>query len=129
MNHVIGKVNKGLLLAIDIGFILYWLLIALNLIPREWVFRNYDDPNVKAWNWSFLPLDIAASITGFLGIKDNGNRDLLIVSTTLTIVAGGMALAFWSMQGFFNLGWWLSNIFLFTSGLIILIRLIISRPK
>lgn len=129
MNHVIGKVNKGLLLAIDIGFILYWLLIALNLIPREWVFRNYDDPNVKAWNWSFLPLDIAASITGFLGIKDNGNRDLLIVSTTLTIVAGGMALAFWSMQGFFNLGWWLPNIFLFTSGLIILSRLINSRPK
>ena len=129
MGHYIGRTGKTVLLTIDFGFILYWLLIALNLIPHEWVFQNYDDPNVRAWNWSFLPLDIAASITGFIGIKGKGNLALLVISSTLTMVAGGMALAFWGIQGFFNLGWWLPNLFLFVAGLIFLVRLVKSQPK
>ena len=129
MGHYIGKTGKTVLLTIDFGFIFYWLLIALNLIPHEWVFQNYDDPNVRAWNWSFLPLDIAASITGFIGIKGKGNLALLVMSSTLTMVAGGMALEFWGIQGFFNLGWWLPNLFLFVAGLIFLVRLVNSQPK
>ena len=129
MGHYIGRTGKTVLLTIDFGFIFYWLLIALNLIPHEWVFQNYDDPNVRAWNWSFLPLDIAASITGFIGIKGKGNLALLVMSSTLTMVAGGMALAFWGIQGFFNLGWWLPNLFLFVAGLIFLVRLVKSQPK
>jgi len=129
MGHYIGRTGKTVLLTIDFGFIFYWLLIALNLIPHEWVFQNYDDPNVRAWNWSFLPLDIAASITGFIGIKGKGNLALLVISSTLTMVAGGMALAFWDIQGFFNLGWWLPNLFLFVAGLIFLVRLVKSQPK
>ena len=129
MGHYIGRTGKTVLLTIDFGFIFYWLLIALNLIPHEWVFQNYDDPNVRAWSWSFLPLDIAASITGFIGIKGKGNLALLVISSTLTMVAGGMALAFWGIQGFFNLGWWLPNLFLFVAGLIFLVRLVNSQPK
>jgi len=129
MGHYFGRTGKTVLLTIDFGFIFYWLLIALNLIPHEWVFQNYDDPNVRAWNWSFLPLDIAASITGFMGIKGKGNLALLVMSSTLTMVAGGMALAFWGIQGFFNLGWWLPNLFLFVAGLIFLVRLVKSQPK
>jgi len=129
MGHYIGRTGKTVLLTIDFGFIFYWLLIALNLIPHEWVFQNYDDPIVRAWNWSFLPLDIAASITGFMGIKGKGNLALLVMSSTLTMVAGGMALAFWGIQGFFNLGWWLPNLFLFVAGLIFLVRLVNSQPK
>jgi len=129
MGHYFGRTGKTVLLTIDFGFIFYWLLIALNLIPHEWVFQNYDDPNVRAWNWSFLPLDIAASITGFMGIKGKGNLALLVMSSTLTMVAGGMALAFWGIQGFFNLGWWLPNLFLFVAGLIFLVRLVNSQPK
>jgi hypothetical protein len=129
MAHVIGRKSKTALLIIDFGFIFYWLLIALNLIPHDWVFQNYDDPNVRAWNWSFLPLDIAASITGFMGIKGKGNLALIVISSTLTTVAGGMALAFWGIQGFFNLGWWLPNIFLFVTGLTILIRLVTSQRR
>jgi hypothetical protein len=79
---------------------------------------------VRAWNWSFLPLDIAASITGFIGLVRKGNGGLLIISSTLTSVAGGMAIAFWSIQGFFNLGWWAPNIFLFAFGLTILGKLL-----
>ena len=129
MGHYIGRTGKTVLLTIDFGFIFYWLLIALNLIPHEWVFQNYDDPNVRAWTWSFLPLDIAASITGFIGIKGKGNLALLVISSTLTMVAGGMALAFWGIQSFFNLGWWLPNLFLFVAGLIFLVRLVKSQPK
>lgn len=124
MGQLLGRTTKILLLTIDFGFIFYWLFIALNLIPHDWVFQNYADSNVRAWNWSFLPLDIAASVTGFIGIKGKGNRGLLIISSTLTSVAGGMAIAFWSIQGFFNLGWWTPNIFLFASGLTILSKLL-----
>ncbi len=124
MGQLLGRKTRTLLLTIDFGFILYWLIIGINLIPHDWVFQNYDDPNVRAWNWSFLPLDIAASVTGFIGIKGKGNRGLLIISSTLTSVAGGMAIAFWSIQGFFNLGWWTPNIFLFASGLTILSKLL-----
>jgi hypothetical protein len=124
MGHLLGGTTKILLLAVDFGFIFYWLLVALNLIPHDWVFQNYADPNVRAWNWSFLPLDIAASITGFIGIKGRGNRELLIISSTLTSVAGGMAIAFWSIQGFFNLGWWAPNIILIASGITILSKLL-----
>ena len=123
MKHVVGKGTKNLLISIDFGFIIYWGLIVFGLIPHDWVFQNYDDLNVKAWNWSFFPLDIAASITGFLGIKGKGNWTLLIVSATLTMVAGGMAIVFWSIQGFFNLVWWIPNLFLFLSGLFVLINL------
>jgi hypothetical protein len=64
-----------------------------------------------------------------MGIKGKGNLALLVISSTLTMVAGGMALAFWGIQGFFNLGWWLPNLFLFVAGLIFLVRLVNSQPK
>jgi hypothetical protein len=79
MGQLLGRKTRTLLLTIDFGFILYWLIIGINLIPHDWVFQNYDDPNVRAWNWSFLPLDIAASITGFIGLVRKGNGGLLIM--------------------------------------------------
>ena len=121
--HLLNKNFQTLLLLVDIGFLIYWSLIILDLLPHSWVFQNYDDSTVKAWNWSFLPLDIAASLTGFLGLRKNGNLLLLAVSCTLTMVAGGMAIGFWVFQGFFNAGWWIPNIILFVVGLVGILKL------
>ena len=121
--HLLNKNFRTILLLVDIGFLIYWSLIVFDLLPHSWVFQNYDDSTVKAWNWSFLPLDIAASLTGFLGLRKNGNLLLLAVSCTLTMVAGGMAIGFWAFQGFFNAGWWIPNIILFVVGLLGVLQL------
>jgi hypothetical protein len=49
---------KPWVLAVDIGFIAYWLITLLHLIPGEYLFQDYNNPILVAWNWSFLPLDL-----------------------------------------------------------------------
>lgn len=122
-NYLVGKYFKFVLLAVDFGFIIYWTLTALSLIPQELAFQDYTNPIVKAWNWSFFPLDIAASITGFIGLRKAGNYSLLLISLTLTMIAGGMAIAFWTIQGFFDPIWWIPNLLLFVIGLSGLVKI------
>ena len=57
---------KPLLLVTDLGFILYWsmsllILLGVDIVPQAWLFKDYDDPIVYAWNWSFFPLDMVLS--------------------------------------------------------------------
>lgn len=106
-----------LMLVTDIGFLLYWTLIATQTLPPDQMFDGYDLPSVAAWNLSFLPLDVLASITGLLALRAlhvgrPAVRVLLPVSLTLTSTAGGMALAFWVITGDFELSWWLPNAYL-----------------
>ena len=115
---------RVLFLLTDIGFLLYWGLsgaMALGLlrVPADWLFRDYTDPNIVAWNWSFLPLDLLASVTGLgavwlaRGAAARRNwQPLALISMTLTFCAGFLALLFWSFQCSFDLGWWASNLFL-----------------
>jgi hypothetical protein len=117
-----GQKFKLVLFSVDFGFIIYWTLIGLNMIPQELALQDYTNPIVKAWNWSFFPLDIAASITGFFGLRKAGNYSLLLISLTLTMIAGGMAIAFWTIQEFFDPTWWIPNLLLFVIGLVSLIR-------
>ena len=55
---------KPFFLVVDIGFILYWTVTLLHLIPEAYLFKDYEDPILVAWNWSFLPLDLFISVTG-----------------------------------------------------------------
>lgn len=121
-----------LMLVTDVGFLVYWALIATRALPAEQMFANYDDPFVAAWNWSFLPLDVLASLTGFLALRAlhqgrSGAAVLLPISLTLTATAGGMALAFWTLTGDFELSWWVPNAYLMIFPLPLLLRLI-RRP-
>jgi len=52
----------------DLGFIAYWLATALHLIPLEGAFKDYADPTLLAWNWSFFPLDLLISATGLYAL-------------------------------------------------------------
>jgi len=114
--------RRTLMTITDIGMLLYWSLTILMVIklvdiPSEWLFKNYDDPQIVAWNWSFFPIDILLSVTGLVALKlekngDHSWRAWALVSLTLTVCAGLMAISFWAFVGDFDIAWWLPNLFL-----------------
>jgi hypothetical protein len=111
---VLTRTQKTIVWAIDLGFILYWTLIILRALPAEAMFTGYEKPEVQAWNWSFLPLDILASLTGIVGntFKRLNSKVLITISLALTSVAGGMAICYWALLGDFEISWWAPNLFL-----------------
>ena len=109
--------TRCLMRVTDWGFLTYWTLVALHLVPPRVLFADYHLASVAAWNWSFLPLDLTASITGLIAIRQPPERSmsaerLAAISLLITSVAGGMAIAYWAMRGQFNVLWWLPNLFL-----------------
>ena len=115
-------VRRGLMLFTDIGMLLYWAItaaMAANLIgvPGEWLFKDYHDPRVMAWNWCFFPLDILLSVTGLMALRmeaiGHANwRVMASISLTLTFCAGLMAIAYWLIVKDFDPSWWIPNLFL-----------------
>jgi hypothetical protein len=117
VSELLTPMTRRLMRATDLGFILYWSLIALHLLPAKAMFDEYHLPTVRAWNWSFLPLDLLASFIGLAALRRAPKRPqsadaLAAISLVLTSVAGGMALAYWAIRGQFALAWWLPNAFL-----------------
>ncbi len=104
----------------DLAFILYWILASLSQagilqIPPEWMYADYDQPDVIAWNWSFLPMDLAFSVFGLKAVVaarrgDPAWRPFAIVSLTLTMAAGGMAVSYWAILREFNPSWFFANL-------------------
>ena len=116
MEQLSGKL-RVLLLLTDIGFLLYWCVSALAVIPPQWLFKDYSDPILQAWNWSFLPLDLLASGTGLWALSQARRkrptwRALALVSCVLTFVAGLMAISFWSLRHDLDWLWWFPNLYL-----------------
>lgn len=114
---------KAAMLVTDLGFLLYWSVALLALIPAEYAYKDYDDPVMSDWNYSFLPLDIAASVTGLLslalsrgalGARARRHRPLwlplMLVSLTLTSTAGLQAVVFWALRGDWSPTWWIPNL-------------------
>ncbi len=118
----------------DIAFLLYWgssLLILSGLIhvPRDWMYEGFDQPRVMAWNWSFLPVDLAFSATGLYAVRaarrgDDTWRPVALLSLTLTTVAGAMAIGYWALLGQFEPSWFLPNLLLFVWPMPFIVRLI-----
>lgn len=107
------------LLITDWGFVLYWSVTALAAmqviaVPPAWMFRDYATPVMGAWNWSFAPLDLLASLFGLAAVHAHRRgapwRGAAIVSLALTSCAGLMAIAFWTLVGDFDLSWWAPNL-------------------
>ena len=106
----------------DIGMLIYWSitgLMALGIadIPSDWLFKDYYDPRVIAWNWSFFPLDILLSLTGLWSLRLERRevsswRIWSAISMTLTVCAGLMAISYWVILKDFDLSWWGPNLFL-----------------
>ena len=119
MRSEINEMNKlkYFFLVVDIGFIAYWLITLLGVIPNEYLFKDYENPILVAWNWSFLPLDLFISATGLTSLwlwkKDNNNwKSLALISLVLTLCSGLQAIAFWTLRSDFYISWWIPNLFL-----------------
>ncbi len=128
----LGHRLKPFFLTVDVGFILYWAVTLLHLIPEAYLFKDYDNPILAAWNWSFLPLDLFISATGLtsLYLLKRGNpiwRNLALVSLVLTFCSGLQALAFWALRADFDVAWWLPNAFLLLYPLFFIPKLL--EPK
>lgn len=127
------KAMKPFLLATDIGFILYWsvtLLMAIGAIslPPEWLFKDYANPIIYAWNWSFFPLDMVLSVCGLMSVRAHNQGHtywvpLAAFSLALTFCAGFMAISFWVFRGDFDVTWWGVNLALMIWPLFFLPRL------
>ena len=106
----------------DVLFIAYWSLAALDAagvlaIPEALLYAHAHDPRVVAWNWSFFPLDLAFSLTGLAAVAASRRdapiwRPLALVSLVLTMVAGGMAVGYWTLLGEYDPAWFLPNLLL-----------------
>ena len=106
----------------DTLFVLYWLgaaLVELDVINinRGLMYADYDHYRVVAWNWSFFPLDIAFSVAGLWAVSAFRRGDaiwkpLAIISLTLTMTAGGMAISYWLILREFDPTWFLPNLLL-----------------
>lgn len=118
----------------DSLFLVYWLASALHqagvlALPADWLYAHADQPAVIAWNWSFFPLDLAFSLTGLSAVaaERRGSslwRPLALISLTLTVVAGGMAVGYWGLIGEFNPSWFLPNLALVLWPMLYLPRLV-----
>ncbi len=96
---------------------MYWLITFLHIIPPQFLFKDYHNPILVAWNWSFLPLDMLVSITGFVSLylwvkKSALWSHLALISLVLTFCAGLQAVVFWSIRLDFDWTWWLPNLYL-----------------
>lgn len=105
------------MLATDVGFLGYWAVTALHMLPVAWLFKDYHDPVLQDWNWSFLPLDLFVSLSGLGAVTLSRRADpraasLALMSLTMTSVSGLMALAFWVLRRDFDPAWWGPNLFL-----------------
>jgi hypothetical protein len=101
----------------DIGFIVYWLVAAFANLPSEYLFKDYNNPVMVAWNWSFLPLDLLISATGltclWMGRREAAKAEILaIISLALTVCSGLQAIAFWVIRSDYSLSWWAMNLYL-----------------
>ncbi|MFC7715314.1 DUF5360 family protein [Nonomuraea recticatena] len=56
------------MLVTDLGFVVYFSVTGLGLIPPEWAFADYGNPLMADWNWSFLWIDLLASATGLTSL-------------------------------------------------------------
>lgn len=104
-------------LVVDIGFLAYWAITLAGVLPDAWLFKDYHDPILQAWNWSFLPLDVLVSITGLttLVLYRKGRatwRSWAVMSLVATSCSGLQAISFWVLRADYDLAWWAPNLFL-----------------
>lgn len=104
-------------LVVDVGFIAYWLITALHIIPDEYLYNDYTNEILVHWNWSFFPLDMLISATGLTSVylyrkEKKAWKGVALISLVLTTCSGLQAISFWIYHHDYNLTWWLPNLFL-----------------
>jgi len=126
------KSLRRFFLITDIGFILYWVITLIGVIPAAYLFKDYHNPILSAWNWSFLPLDLMISFSGLwsLRLMSKGDvrwKNMALISLVLTFCSGLMAISFWAIRRDFDVSWWLPNLYLLIYPIYFILRL--TREK
>ncbi|MFJ6208848.1 DUF5360 family protein [Lysinibacillus sp. NPDC092081] len=129
-----SKALRILFLVTDFFFIFYWLVTFFHLIPEEYLYQDYQNELLVIWNWSFFPLDILISVTGFISlylfkVKNEKWRAFALLSLTLTSCSGLQAIAFWTIKLDFDLMWWIPNLFLLLYPLYFIPKLITFKHQ
>jgi Family of unknown function (DUF5360) len=129
MNRPLSSRLASLMVLTDLGFIAYWLVTFMHLLPEAWLYQDYTNPLLVSWNVSFMPIDLLISASGLTALArarrhDASERPLAIISLTLTSASGLMAIAFWALRGDFEVAWWLPNLFLLIAPAFFLPRLL-----
>jgi len=124
-----NALQRTFLLMTDLGFLAYWVITFLHVLPASWLFHGYAEPTTQAWNLSFLPLDAIVSLSGIASVMlarrcPSSARTLLVVSLVTTSISGLQALSFWTLRHDFDITWWLPNAFLLAWPLPFLARMI-----
>ena len=117
--------SRALMLSISLtdGLLMtYWLIAGLAALgvlnlPPDLMYGDYNNPRVVAWNWSFFPLDLLFSVFGVLAVSASRRGDPIwrpyaLISLVLTMTAGGMAVAYWTILGEFDPAWFIPNLLL-----------------
>lgn len=128
------KTLKIFFLIVDIGFILYWVITFVHIIPKEMLFNDYSNEIVMAWNWSFFPLDIFISLSGLSSLylykkKQSNWEKLALISLVLTFCSGLQAISFWVIRRDYNLSFWVLNLFLLIYPLFFIPKFIKKNAK
>ena len=112
---------------VDAFMLLFWGVTALAAmqvlrLPPDALYKGYDQPLLVAWNWSSMPIVVAFALTGLAAVRqsrtDRPWHGLALISLTLTMCAGAMAIGFWAVLGDFDPGWWLPNLVMLLGPLI-----------
>lgn len=123
--------TKLLLTITEGGMILYWIFAAsvaagLIYVAPEYMYSDYENPTVVAWNWSFLPIDVIFAVTGlysrFGNVQSTRQSILSTFSLSLMFCAGLMAISFWAVMGSFDSFWWGMNLWLMLLSSWVLVR-------
>ncbi|CAH1208807.1 hypothetical protein PAECIP111893_02905 [Paenibacillus plantiphilus] len=123
-----SRTLRWFMIITDIGFVGYWLVTFLELLPKDYLYRDYDNELLVSWNLSFVPLDLLISFTGLLSIyfyrrQFRSWSIFAIISLVLTFCSGLQAIAFWGIRLDFDVWWWTPNLFLLLYPLFFLRRL------
>lgn len=112
---------KYALLATEVGMGLYWILAGLMAtslvsIPAEFMYSDYTNPLIVAWNWSFLPIDLIFVFCGLAALfsadNDERRKTLRLIGLTAMFCSGLMAISYWAILATFDPAWWGVNIWL-----------------
>ena len=116
-----SKAQEYLLTATEVGMLCYWVFATLVVlgavyVPPEYMYSDYQNPAVVAWNWSFLPIDVMFALLGLIArfgnLTPSRRNTLSTASLALMFCAGLMAVSFWVIRWEFDPFWWGINLWL-----------------
>ena len=99
----------------------HWIfasLVALDVlvVAPEYMYWDYANPSMVAWNWSFLLINALFAVAGLYGrfgqTSELGRNILSTFSMSLMFCAGVMAISFWLVAGSFDPFWWSIDLWL-----------------